>query len=556
MEGKRLTEPKQMTKILHSVRNIHNLKELLNSSYQLYPNHLAFKYKAADRSTIVTKTYTNLKQDVDALGTSLLHLGLKNKKIIVISNNRYEWCVSYLATVNGVGTIVPFDRLLPEEELINLVKKTNPSCILFEEKFTSLLESLKEQLPQIEYLISFEQAEDSASVLSYSLLIEKGKQLLQQGYTDYVTALIDDDSPTTMIYTSGTTSTSKAVLLTPKNIAFDIVACAQVVKYYDTDTLLSFLPIHHTFECTATFLLGLYSGSCIAFCDGMKSIVPNLKEYEVSVFLAVPLVLETIYKSIMKASQDKKIPPTAILKNLAPNLRLFIVGAASIDKEIVIGFNQLGIKAYQGYGLTEASPVVSVENDSFRKPGSIGRLLPGIQGKIVDPDEEGIGEIVIKSPTVMLGYCNNPEATNEVLKDRWLYTGDLGYFDEEDNLYITGRKKSVIVLKNGKNVFPEEIESVINNCPYILESFVYSTKRKTDSEQLCAKIVYNQDYFTEKYGTITEEQKREIIHQYLKEVNKTLPLYKYIRDFSLTTEPLIKTTTNKIKRYEEWKKIS
>lgn len=357
-----------------------------------------------------------------------------------------------------------------------------------------------------------------------------------------------------MIYTSGTTSKSKCVLLSPKNIASDVVSCAKVVHFKDTDVLLSFLPIHHTFECTATFLLGLYSGACIAFCDGMKSIIPNLKEYGITLFLAVPLILEMLYKGVMKASSEKGLPPEVILKSMAPNLRLFIVGAASIDKEIVEGLNKLGIDAYQGYGLTEASPVVSVENDKERRPGSIGKLLPGIDGKIVNPDEEGIGEIVIKGNNVMEGYYDDKEATDSALKDGWLYTGDLGYFDKDGFLYITGRKKSVIVLKNGKNVFPEEIEAIINNCPYILESFVYSTKHRNSSEQLCAKIVYNKDYLSETYGNMTEEEKKELVFSHIKKINKTLPLYKYIRDISLTTEPLIKTTTNKIKRYEELKR--
>ena len=265
-------------------------------------------------------------------------------------------------------------------------------------------------------------------------------------------------------------------------------------------------------------------------------------------------LLEMLYKGVLKTSAEKNLPPETVLRAMAPHLRLFIVGAASIDKEIVSGLNKLGIDAYQGYGLTEASPVVSVENDKERRPGSIGKLLPGIEGKIVNPDEEGVGEIVIKGPTIMEGYYDNKEATDSALQDGWLYTGDLGYFDQDGFLYITGRKKSVIVLKNGKNVFPEEIEAVINNSPLILESFVYSTKHRNSSDQLCAKIVYNQEYLSQTYGSMTEEDKRELILRHIKQINKNLPLYKYIRDITLTTEPLIKTTTNKIKRYEELKR--
>lgn len=555
MNVTRLTKPPHLTESIHPVEPIQNLKELLNHSCKNYADHVAFRYKDKISGTMVSKTYANVEQDVHALGTALLEQNFKNEKIMVISSNRYEWCVTYLATVNGVGSIIPIDRELPSDEITTLVNKSEPNVIFFEEKFLDLFLQLKAQkVGVIQKLVCFDLPEDAQEVSSFSHLLEEGKQLLEKGNRTFLDMPIDSKASTIMIYTSGTTSKSKCVLLSPYNIASDVVACAKVVHFKDTDVLLSFLPIHHTFECTATFLLGLYSGACIAFCDGMKSIVPNLKEYDITIFLAVPLILEMLYKGVLKTSAEKNLPPEAVLRSMAPHLRLFVVGAASIDKEIVAGLNKLGIDAYQGYGLTEASPVVSVENDKERRPGSIGKLLPGIEGKIVNPDEEGIGEIAIKGPTVMEGYYDNKEATDNALQDGWLYTGDLGYFDQDGFLYITGRKKSVIVLKNGKNVFPEEIEAIINNSPLVLESFVYSTKHRNSSDQLCAKIVYNQEYLSQTYGSMTEEDKRELILRHIKQINKNLPLYKYIRDITLTTEPLIKTTTNKIKRYEELKR--
>ena len=555
MNVTKLIKPPHLTESIHTVEPIQNLKELLHHSCSNYSDHVAFRYKEKVSGTMVSKTYADFQQDVNALGTALLEQNFKNERIMVISSNRYEWCVTYLATVNGVGTIIPIDRELPPDEITTLVNKSEPNVIFFEEKFLDLFVQLKEQkVGVIQKLVCFDLAEDTKEVSSFSRLLEEGKHLLDNGNRIFLDTQIDSKASTIMIYTSGTTSKSKCVLLSPYNIASDVVACAKVVHFKDTDVLLSFLPIHHTFECTATFFLGLYCGACIAFCDGMKSIVPNLKEYDITIFLAVPLILEMLYKGVLKTSAEKNLPPETVLRAMAPHLRLFIVGAASIDKEIVSGLNKLGIDAYQGYGLTEASPVVSVENDKERRPGSIGKLLPGIEGKIVNPDEEGVGEIVIKGPTIMEGYYDNKEATDSALQDGWLYTGDLGYFDQDGFLYITGRKKSVIVLKNGKNVFPEEIEAVINNSPLILESFVYSTKHRNSSDQLCAKIVYNQEYLSQTYGSMTEEDKRELILRHIKQINKNLPLYKYIRDITLTTEPLIKTTTNKIKRYEELKR--
>lgn len=548
---KRLTRPSKMTEAIYECDKINNLKELIERSYEKYSDNVAFKFKNAE-GEIIEKTYSDFKHDIDYMGTALSELGLNKSKVVLIGSNRYEWCVTYFATINGSNIIIPLDKMLPDDEVRNLIDDSRPEVIICEEKYVELFKKLQKEFSEIKNIICIDSNEN---ILDFNELLEKGKKALENGNRKFVDNVINDDETNIMIYTSGTTSKSKAVLLSPKNLASDVVSCAQVLKFYEKETLLSFLPIHHTFECTATFLLGIYSGAAIAFCEGMKSIVPNLKEFNVNVFLAVPLILEVLYKGVMKNSAEKGIPPEMVLKAMAPGLRLFVVGAATIDKKIVVELNKLGITAYQGYGLTEASPVVSVENDKETRPGSIGKLLPEIEGMIENPDEEGVGEILIKAKSVMKGYYNKEKETAEALKDGWLHTGDLGYFDEDDFLYITGRKKSVIVLKNGKNVYPEEIEAVINNSPYIMESFVYSTSRKNNSEQLCAKIVYNKEYFDETHGNISEDEKKDILWAHVKEVNKTLPMYKYVRDIILDTNPLIKTTTNKIKRYEEMKRI-
>ena len=382
-----------------------------------------------------------------------------------------------------------------------------------------------------------------------------------------------------MLFTSGTTNFPKAVLLSQRNICTNISAIATWVKIYPNDTLLSFLPIHHTFECTITFLYGLYGGATVAFCDGLKHIQKNLAEYKVSVFVAVPLVLETMYKKIQHAIEEKgktklintmsKISNTLlkchidlrkiffkqVLDNFGGNLRVVFYGAAPMNKDTIIGYNNLGIDLVQGYGLTETSPVISAETDKEKRPGSVGLILPNLEAKIDNPDKDGIGEITVKGPSVMLGYYKNEKATKEVLKDGWFSTGDFGYIDEDGFLYVTGRKKDIIVLKNGKNVYPQEIEFLINKIPYVIESLVYPRERSKTDTMLCAKIVYDEEMIKQYLGEKTEKEYKDIIWKQIKEINKELPVFKHIKDITLTTEPFAKTTTQKVKRYAELKRV-
>ena len=383
-----------------------------------------------------------------------------------------------------------------------------------------------------------------------------------------------------MLFTSGTTNIPKAVLLSQKNICSNISAIATWVKIYETDTLLSFLPIHHTFECTITFLYGLYSGATVAFCDGLKHIQKNLAEYKVSIFVAVPLVLETMYKKIQHAIKEKgktKLINTMtkisnallkckidirrkifkeVLDNFGGNLRVVFYGAAPMNKETIIGYNNLGIDLIQGYGLTETSPVISAETDKEKRPGSVGLVLPNLEAKIENPDNEGIGEITVKGPSVMLGYYENEEETKKVLKNGWFSTGDFGYIDDDGFLYVTGRKKDIIVLKNGKNVYPQEIEFLINKIPYVVESLVYSREKDNTDTMLCAKIVYDEERIKNLLGEKTEKEYKEIIWNEIKEINKNLPVFKHIKNIKITKEPLAKTTTQKVKRYEELKVLN
>ena len=343
--------------------------------------------------------------------------------------------------------------------------------------------------------------------------------------------------------------------------------------------MLSFLPIHHTFECTITFLYGLYGGCCVAFCDGLKHIQQNLKEYQVTVFVAVPLVLETMYKKITKAIDDqgktklintvskiskgllkvhidlRKVFFKQILDQFGGHLRVVFYGAAPMSKDTIIGYNNLGIDLAQGYGLTETSPVITAETDKEKRPGSVGLALSNLEVKIDEPNKEGIGEILVKGPSVMLGYYEDEEKTKEAFKEGWFKTGDFGYMDEDKFIFITGRKKDIIVLQNGKNVYPQEIEFLINKIPAVMESLVYLRAKDATDTMLCTKIVYDKEMAKQIYGDKTEENLKEIMWQKVKEINQTLPIFKKVKKISISTEPFAKTTTQKVKRYEELKKV-
>jgi len=420
---------------------------------------------------------------------------------------------------------------------------------------------------------------NSPEFMNYSKLVEDGNSLIKNGNNDYDNVIIDENAMTIMLFTSGTTSIAKIVMLSQSNICADIYSIGCIAKVTPEDTFLSFLPLHHTYESTTTFLYGLYCGITIAFCDGLRYVVQNLKEYKVTGFVAVPLILETMYKKVNKGIEEKGLTTLvkvmskvcnfllkfgidirrkvfkSVLDQLGGHLRIIIYGAAPMSKDAILGLSSFGLNLLNGYGLTETSPVVAAENDKFKKPGSVAFPLPNIEVKIDEPDEHGIGEIVVKGPNVMLGYYENPEATAEVLKDGWFYTGDLGYFDKEGYLFVTGRKKNVIVLKNGKNIYPEEIEILIAKLPYVAENFVYGYPTKDDDLDINAKIVYNVDLMKEIYPDKNKDEYRDIVWNDIKQINTQLPAYKHIRNIIVTDEPMIKTTTQKIKRNEELKKI-
>ena len=539
-----------------------------------FSKNVAFKYK--ENNQIKEIKYDQYIKDVKALGTALIDMNIK--RVVVIGNNSYKWCTTYLATTTAGKVIVPLDKALTDIEIGNLIKRSQADAIVYERKYQKAIDEIIKQGCNLKHKICMD-SKEKEDILSYDKVLETGRRLVEEGDNRYEDVKIDSYKMSIMLFTSGTTSEPKAVMLSQNNICSNIVAINKYVKLYQSDTLLSFLPIHHTFECTITFLYGIYSGSTVAFCEGLRYIQQNLKEYKVSVFVAVPLVLETMYKKIQKAIKDKgktelinkmvKISNTLlkchidlrkvffkqILDNFGGHLRVVFYGAAPMSKDTIIGYNNLGIEQVQGYGLTETSPVISAETDHKKRPGSIGLVLENLECKIDNPDKDGIGEITVKGPSVMLGYYNNEKATKEVLKDGWFSTGDYGYIDKDGFLYITGRKKDVIVLRNGENVYPQEIETLINKIPYVKESIVYQRGQSKTDTMLCAKIVYDEEIIKETFGEKTEEEYKEEIWKEIKEINKNLPLFKHIKKIEITTKELENTTTQKVKRYKELQKV-
>ena len=548
-----------------------------------YANNIAYKYKKNPEEKpvkYVEKKYSQVVKDVKALATALLDMGFKGKRVALIGENRYEWVISYLAVTCGGMVIAPLDKALPDKEITSLIKRSEVDAVIYEKKHQELFEKLKADSEiNLNTLICINEEDDTDSkTISFESLLEKGRKLIKEKSKLYDEITIDANSMSIMLFTSGTTSAAKIVMLSQDNILTNLYAYQTHFKINQDDTLLSFLPIHHTFECSITILYGFYSGATIAFCDGLRYIQANLKEYEVSIFVAVPLVLETMYKKIMKAIADqgktklintmtkisngllkvhidiRKIVFKQIIDNFGGKLRMVLYGAASLDKDTIIGLNNFGINSIQGYGLTETSPVLTAEAENKHKPGSIGYPLDNVEIKIDNPDKEGVGEILAKGPNIMLGYYKDEKKTKEAFKDGWFRTGDYGYIDDEGFIFITGRKNDIIVLRNGKNVYPQELEFLISKLTYVAECMVFARNESNTDTAIVAKIVYNKEVMEKDYPDTKKEDYEKIIWKDVKEINKTLPTFKHIKKVIVTDEPMIKTTTQKVKRNEEIKK--
>lgn len=556
--------------------NVSDLRDLLYRSANKYKNDAAFRLKD-DKGKIYSVTYEEFKNDVVAFGTALLDLGLLGKPIGVVGKNSYKWAVSYLASTI-IGVVVPIDKELHSTDIVNFLNSAEADCLIGDYKNVSDILSIKNDLnnKDTKFIVMDENLEGTSF---FDDVKKDGVKALSSGNNSFSEIKIDPDEMKILLFTSGTTANSKGVCLSQRNIVSNILSTAGIVDVTNKDQVLSILPIHHTYECTLGYLFVIYSGACISYCEGLKYINKNMTEFKPTIILCVPLLLEKIYKKLTKIL-DKVIPKkyyengnldfdklpgiikqaikVTVKKTLGGKLHTFIVGAAAINPNIVEAFFELGITTLQGYGLTECSPLVAGNNIFYHKYDAVGLPIPNVKYDIDNPDSNGIGEIIVKGPNVMLGYYKDEEATNNVLKNGWFHTGDLGRIDDDGFLYITGRCKTVIVTKNGKNIYPEEIEYYLNESPMIIEAIVMGVDLENSDDIYVHAQIYPDIEVISKSLQIkkpTDEDIKQVVSEIVQNINSTLPNYKHIKKFTIRDSEFEKTTTRKIKRYGDNMKI-
>ena len=566
--------------------NYNSIKEIFEHSIKTYANKEFILEKFDPKGKYEEISYEQFGKDVIGFGTALNRvLKLENRpRIMILSETTYGWYVSYVTLLCGDAIAIPTDKELPENELENVVKRSKADAIIYSEKKADSVKKIMEKFPQVKYFIKM-YSEDGLQnkTVGMQYLINEGTKFVNSGDDYFAKVETDPDEFKVLLFTSGTTSNAKGVMLTSRNLAENINAATAYAKVYPEDRFFSVLPLHHTYESTIGFLLPMAWGSSIAVCQGLKHIVPNMLESKPSVLISVPLLIENLYKkinaSIKKAGKDglvgsmlhitnalkmvgvdvKRKVFSDIYENLGGNLRFIVSAAAPIDAKIGKWVEDIGITFLQGYGLTETAPIAALTPEYQPKVGSAGKAIPKGEIRIEDPNEDGEGEVLIKTPTLMIGYYEDEKATNEVIEvidgERWFHSGDIGYLDKDGFLYITGRSKNVIVTQNGKNIYPEEIELLLAQVPEIKECMVYGKQDEKDPSNkeliISVKVIPNLDKIGE---NLTDEEIREIIWTKIKEVNKKLTSYKAIKNLEIKHDEFEKTTTMKIKRYAEIKK--
>lgn len=548
---------------LYPVKPIHNLREMLEESASRYAGNPAFlqridgSYKAF--------SFARFKNEVFALGTALIARGYANKRIIVTGENCYHWCLSYMTVVCGLGVVVPVDKEIPSEEIANIARISEASLVLYSSKYESKLSYLDPSVDRI----CFDELPS---------LIEEGGELLSDGNQNYSEQSIDIDALCSLIFTSGTTGVSKGVMLSQRNICHTVENLGRMVYIDGNDRALSVLPLHHVYECTCGFLFPLYRGTSVAFSEGVRYIMRNVKEVRPTKILCVPLLIETMYKKIWSNIRKKgierkvrtvisatnRVQPygarmalkkklfAEIHESFGGRLDLLVSGGAPINPEVIRGMRDFGINVIQGYGLTESAPLAAVNHDSYFSDRSAGLVLPNGQLKILNPAEDGTGEICYRGDNVMMGYYNRPDLTAEVKKNGWLHTGDIGFIDEKGFLVITGRKKNVIIRGNGKNVFPEELEAYLSRNPLVGEVAVVGLMNEKKNEVDIVAAVYPDAEAAKEYlgAHHTEDALRAALQEAVNGVNDIVQTYKRIDVLLVRAEELPKNTSKKIKRFE------
>ena len=568
-----------MTKPFYEVRQLRDLRDLITQSVELYGERPAFEVKDF-KNKHYNISYNEYYEQIKALGTALIDMGLKNEKIAVSGDNCYEWCLTYMATVMGVGVIVPIDKELLFNDINDILNISDVKLFVCDKKIANKLNERKDDLKK-DLQIVLMRCEKEEGVTVIEELVERGRKLLAEGDKRYLEAEIDPDAMCSLLFTSGTTGMSKGVMLCQRNFVFEVMSAMSVIKIFPEDCGISLLPLHHTFESSIILFFAPYCGAKVTFCDGFKYVLRNMKEFNPSVFVAVPLLLETVHRRLMKAIKAKPHGETLFklgkfivkagkkvgldLKNLffkeiidtfGGNMRLIICGAAPINPQILKDFDAIGIQIIFGYGLTECAPLAIINHDRLHLAESVGEPIPGSEAKILNPDPvTGVGEICVKGDMVMLGYYNNPEETAKVIDEEgYFHTGDLGYVDNKGHYYISGRSKNVIVTSNGKNIYPEELEYHLAEDILVGECLVVADKNKKGEDIVGARIYPNFDELKEQTGKSADDfSDRELYDIYEKtvsNVNEKLPSYKKILNFKIRRTEFNKTTTQKIKRFE------
>ena len=563
-----------------------SLKDIINKNCIEHADKVAFLEKNKVTKEWEKIKYSKLREDVNAMGTAMLkELNLKDKKIAVIGENSYKWVVTYLAVTCGVGIITPLDKELPANEIQNLLEISEASCIVYSSRKKELVEKIKANLPTD--MVYIEMSKENSDELSYSFddIIEKGKKLIENKEDEYINIKIDREEFRILLFTSGTTAAAKGVMLSHKNLCFETYVSYKLWPGMSNETFFSILPMHHTYEFTITYLLSMYSGATVAICQGLKYIVTDLNEVKPSIITLVPAIIERIAVKIKKGIKDSgKEKASKVARNISTvlskvgidirrkmfkqvhetlggNLEYIFCGAAPLDKKIMQDMEALGFQFVYGYGLTETAPLIASTDLKNKAFGTVGKSLKGVEVRIdlsKNKDENSnVGEIMVKGDNVFLGYYKNEEETKKVLKNGWFHTGDIGYFDIRGNLVISGRDKNVIVTSNGKNIFPEEIETLINNIPYVLESMVYAKEdpKKDNELVVAARVTLDEEYIASQF--ITRPSNKDLydyIWSEIKKINKTLVTYKSVKKLEIKEGDFVKTTTMKIKRAEEMKK--
>ncbi len=566
---------------------MNSLKDMINIRFDTFGEKVAFLEKNPTTREFEKIRYSKVKKDINALGTIMLKkLNLKDEKIAVIGENSYRWYATYMAVVCGVGIIVPLDKELPANEILNLLERSEAKCIVYSSRKKDMIDEIKSKLPKDMVFIEMNKEKSDSESYSFDRLVEEGKELVDTGDVDYINAKIDREEFKILLFTSGTTAAAKGVMLSHKNLCANTLNCYYLVPKMRKYTYLSVLPMHHTYEFSLVYLYGTSEGATIGICEGLKYVAKDMKEVKPDVLFAVPALIEKLSQKIDKAIEatgKEKIIRTAgkvatglskigldfrrkifkqVQENFGGNLKYLFCGAAPLDKEIIYKLESYGFIFMQGFGVTEACPLISATTFDNREPGTCGKAIHGGQIRIDlgnnKDKSNNVGEILAKGDNIMLGYYKDDKKTKEAIKDGWFYTGDIGYFNEKGNLVITGRTKNVIVTSNGKNIYPEELETLINRIPLVEESMVYGKKDDKNKQELIvtAKVTVNKEYIDEVYKEIklSKDQIYDLIWEEIKKINRSLVPYKAIKKLEVKEEEFIKTTTMKIKRFAEIEK--